>query len=178
MSTRSSFTVTGRVVADDSGEPVPNARVTMNPTTDSAAVVLAGSDGRFVDRGKSNESAEGEFGTAIVTVGDGDVRDVVVQMSAGSSVAGRIMFNMDDPRTRPVRSGIWLSEIGVDPDRTPSKVAVAPVREDWTFGMTGLNGPRRLNLISAPPAWMLKELRVRGVDVTDRPITFGRPDQC
>jgi hypothetical protein len=66
----------------------------------------------------------------------------------------------------------------VDPDRTPSQmVAVATVREDWTFAMRGLNGPRRLDLIAMPPGWMLKEMRVRGVDVTDRPITFGRPDQ-
>jgi protocatechuate 3,4-dioxygenase beta subunit len=177
------------------GEPSMGGHVEIRPTARSGAVGIPvgarlRSDGAFefpnvtpgeyvieADHGKSNESAEGEFGTAIVTVGDGDVRDVVVQMSAGSSVAGRITFDTDDPTTRPARSGIWLSAIGVDPDRTPSKVAVAPVREDWTFGMTGLNGPRRLDLISAPPGWMLKEIRVRGIDVTDRPMMFGRPDQ-
>jgi hypothetical protein len=39
--------VTGRVVADEGGEAVPNARVTTNPATNSESVVLANSEGWF-----------------------------------------------------------------------------------------------------------------------------------
>ena len=43
--------------------------------------------------------------------------------------------------------------------------------------MAGISGPRRLQLLRAPPGWALKEIRVNEVDVTDRPVAFGRPDQ-
>ena len=41
----------------------------------------------------------------------------------------------------------------------------------------GISGPRRLQLLGAPPGWALKEIRVNGVDITDRPLPFGRTDQ-
>jgi hypothetical protein len=180
------------------GEPSMGGHVELRATARSAAAAMSipvgarlRPDGAFefpnvppgeyvieADQGRSNESTEGEFGTAIITVADADVTNVVVQRSAGSSVAGHITFDTDDPTKRPSSSATGLSATGVDPDRTPSTmVAVATVRGDWTFAMRGLNGPRRLDLIAVPPGWMLKEMRVRDVDVTDHPITFGRPDQ-
>jgi protocatechuate 3,4-dioxygenase beta subunit len=129
------------------------------------------------DRGRSNRSAEGEFGTTLVDVVGADVTDVVVQQSSGSSIAGRFTFDSDNQTKLPPRTAIELSPIGVDPDRTPSRVASAEINEDWTFAMTGINGPRRLDLVRVPPQWMLKEVRVAGIDVTDRAIDFGRTDQ-
>src|SRR3954468_23792537 len=40
--------VSGRVVADETGDPLPNARVTLSPATPGAPVVLTDRDGRFV----------------------------------------------------------------------------------------------------------------------------------
>ena len=48
---------------------------------------------------------------------------------------------------------------------------------DWSFGIGGVNGPRRLQLLRAPDGWTLKAIRINGIDVTDRPLVFGRPDQ-
>jgi hypothetical protein len=67
--------------------------------------------------------------------------------------------------------------VGIDPDRTPSSLASAEIAEDWSFTMTGINGPRRLDLVRVPPEWMLKEVRTRGIDNTDRTLMFGRKDQ-
>jgi protocatechuate 3,4-dioxygenase beta subunit len=129
------------------------------------------------ERNRSNRSAEGEYGSTIVNVVDTDVTNLIVQMSAGSSIAGRFTFDNDDRTPRPAPSAIEFSPVGVDADQTPSSVASAEIAEDWTFTMTGINGPRRLDLLRVPPEWMLKEVRARGIDTTDRTLMFGRKDQ-
>jgi hypothetical protein len=43
--------------------------------------------------------------------------------------------------------------------------------------MTGLHGPRRLQLTRVPAGWALKEIRVNGIDVIDQPLPLGRQDQ-
>ena len=41
-------TIRGRVVADDTGDPVVNARVSLAPAAPGTPVVLSDADGRFV----------------------------------------------------------------------------------------------------------------------------------
>jgi protocatechuate 3,4-dioxygenase beta subunit len=137
--------------------------------------------GRYVIqvyRGRSNRWTEGEFGALPVSVGDADVSDVVLQMSSGSSVAGHFSFDTLDTSKEPSPSGIDFSPIPVDLDLSPqNNLATANVRPDGSFEMAGISGSRRLQLLSAPPGWALKEIRVNGVDITDRPLSFGRKDQ-
>jgi protocatechuate 3,4-dioxygenase beta subunit len=178
------------------GEPSTGGHVELRPSARSGAAIgiPVGArllpDGVFefpnvppgeyvivADRSRSNRSSEGEYGSTIVNVVDADVTDVVVQMSAGSSISGRFTFDTYDQTPLPTRSAIELSPVSVDPDQTPSSVASAEITEDWTFMMTGINGPRRLDLLRVPPEWMLEEVRVRGIDTTDRTIMFGRKDQ-
>jgi protocatechuate 3,4-dioxygenase beta subunit len=187
--------VRGRIL-DAAGEPSTGGQVELRPSARSAAAIgipvgarlLA--DGVFefpnvppgeyvivADRGRSNRSSEGEYGSTIVNVVDTDVTNAVVQMSAGSSIAGRFTFDTDNQRPPPARSALEFSPVSVDPDQTPSSMASAEITEDWTFTMTGINGPRRLELLRVPPEWMLEEVRVRGIDTTDRTIMFGRKDQ-
>ena len=177
-----------------SGEPSMGGRVELRPSARSAIGIPVGArllpDGVFefpnvppgeyvvvAERTRSNRSSEGEYGSTIVNVVDTDVTNLVVQMSAGSSVAGRFTFDTYDRTPRPAQSAIEFSPVGVDPDQTPSSVASAEIAEDWTFTMTGINGPRRLDLVRVPPEWMLKEVRARGIDITDRAIMFARKDQ-
>ena len=40
-------TIRGRVLADDTGDPIPNARVSITPVAPGTPVVLADADGRF-----------------------------------------------------------------------------------------------------------------------------------
>jgi len=148
--------VSGRIYSAD-GEPSTGGHVELRPSarSTSAAVsipvgarILPGGafefpnvpPGEYVveaDRGRSNQSAEGEFGTTLVTVGDTNVTNIVVQMSAGSSIAGRFTFDTNESTKRPMRSAVELSAVGVDSDHTPSRVASAAIGDDWTFAMTG-----------------------------------------
>jgi hypothetical protein len=70
-----------------------------------------------------------------------------------------------------------LSPIPVDVDASPSRTASAKIDPDWTFEMAGIIGPRRLQLLRAPSEWALKEILINGIDMTDRPLAFGRADQ-
>jgi hypothetical protein len=55
--------------------------------------------------------------------------------------------------------------------------ANADIHRDWSFVINGVNGPRRLQVRRAPAEWTLKEIRIHGTDVTDRPLMFGTTDQ-
>jgi len=187
--------VAGRIL-NHAGAPTTGGSVMLRPRQRSSVVgVSTGArlldDGRFefpnvppgdyviqANRGRSNPSTEGEFGSLSVIVNGTDVNDLILQMSAGSTVAGSIRFDALDPSRLPAPSSVELSAFPVDFDRSPSNnFATANIRSDWQFQMAGLNGPRRLQLQSVPPGWTLKEILINGIDATDRPIPFGRQEE-
>jgi protocatechuate 3,4-dioxygenase beta subunit len=129
------------------------------------------------DRGTQNASTEGEFGTLPVTVDTSDVTDLVLQTSSGSTITGRFTFDAYHNSPTPSPSTIDLSPVPVDVDLAPAHPATADVRPDWTFTMAGIHGPRRLEVRRVPSGWALKEILVHDIDVTDRPLPFGRRDQ-
>lgn len=106
-----------------------------------------------------------------------DVVGLVLQMSTGSSVSGSVRFDTPDPR-QPAPSSVDLSAVPVDYDVSPwNGFATANIQSDGTFQMSGLHGPRRLQVLRVPQGWMLKEILVHGIDVSDRPITFGKREE-
>ena len=122
-------------------------------------------------------ATEGEFGAQFVAVNGTVADDVVVQMSAGSTIACRVTFDGPPPAAP---EGFAFSAEPADPDfrsLADNPVARGEPREDWTFEMRGLNGPRLVRLASAPPGWALKAVRVNGLDVTDAPLPFGTREQ-
>jgi hypothetical protein len=67
-----------------------------------------------------------------------------------------------------------LAAIPVDFDLSPpSYPASAEIHDDWTFEMSGLNGPRRLELVRTGRGFALEAIRVNGADVTDTAISLG-----
>ncbi len=135
--------------------------------------------GRYVIqayRGRRRASEEGEFAAVPVTVSGSDVKDLVVQTSTGSTIAGRITF---DDAEAPASRNLTLSAIPSDPDLAPldGNFARADVRGDWSFEMSGISGTRRLRLLQAPRGWGLERILVNGVDATDTPLGFGAPNQ-
>jgi hypothetical protein len=188
--------VAGQIL-NAAGKPTTGGSILLMPSqrSGSATSVPVGArlldDGRFefanvapgqyviqVYRGRQNRWIEGEFGALSIGVGDADMADLVVQMSSGSSIAGRFSFETFDPLKQPPLSGIELSPIPVDADLSPqNNFAAAHIYADGTFEIAGISGPRRLQLLRTPPGWALKEIRVNEFDVTDQPLPFGRKDQ-
>jgi hypothetical protein len=188
-------TISGKVIGGD-GQPANRGSLTLlssvraaSPVSMSIGARLKG-DGGFefpnvppgqyvirADRGRNQPSVEGDFGTLPVVVDGTDVKDLVVATSAGSSVSGRFVFTSGDTSKLPRPAAFELRPLAADPDLAPQNVATAAIHDDWTFEMSGLNGPRRLQLTHVAPGWALEEILVRGVDVTDRALSFGRREQ-
>jgi hypothetical protein len=105
-----------------------------------------------------------------------DVKDLLVQTSLGSTIAGRITF---DGTRAPAARNFELSAVPADADLAPldGNFARADIHNDWTFEMAGISGPRRLRLLRAPRGWGLKQIVIDGVDVTDTPLPFGSKSQ-
>jgi hypothetical protein len=180
------------IVLGPSGEPTAPGSLTLAPSQRSLSVTNVpisariAPDGMFAFpnvppgeyviqayRGRVNDHAEGEFGAVFVSVDDADVTGVVVRTLSGSSVTGRFRFDVDAPATTPTLSDFELAAIPTDLDMSPNNPASAKIHSDWTFEVSGLNGPRRLQLVRTPPGFALEEIRVNGVDVTDRPLALG-----
>lgn len=178
------------------GEPTSGGSLQLAPSSTSSAVtsVPVGArilpDGRFefanvppgqyvirADRGRLTTWAEGEFGTMLVAVSGTDVTDLTVQTSSGSAIKGRFVFDANDASKMPAASAIEFSPMPFDFDLAPGNTAIAEIRADWSFELAGINGPRRLQLSRVPDGWTLQEVRVRGIDVTDRVRPFGRAEQ-
>lgn len=121
---------------------------------------------------------EGEFAATRIAINGQDIDDIVLQTSAGSRAAGRV--RLDDGSTRVNPRDVVLVFAPVDLEQAPSNEQFLHrwrPENDGTFVMSGLNGPRRLRLLSAPPSWIIRSATADGVDVTDDVITFGRPQQ-
>ena len=187
--------ISGRII-NAAGEPKPVGSLTLIPAYRSAAVtsVPVGArlfpdgafefpnvpDGQYIiraDHDRTNKSTEGEFGVLPVSVNGADVTNLILQTSLGSSIKGRVRFDASRDTKMPTLSAIELSPIPVDVDASPSRTASAEIHPDWTFEMAGIIGPRRLQLLRAPSEWVLKEILINGIAVTDRPLPFGRADQ-
>ena len=181
---------------DAAGAPTSGGTVKLIPSerSSTATSLTAGArlmrDGKFecpnvtpgqyviqVDRGRRNPSTEGEFGMLPVVVDGADVTGLVLQTSTGSSITGRVTFDSFHGTQEPRRGQIEITPVPIDADQSPASPASAELRDDWTFVVSGVNGPRRLQLQRAPAAWTLKAIKVRGIDVTDRPLPFGTADQ-
>jgi protocatechuate 3,4-dioxygenase beta subunit len=181
---------------DATGTPSTRGSVRLMTSQRSASAVSTSigarllADGRFefpnvtpgqyviqVDRGRRGSAVEGEFGAMPVSVNGVDLTGLVLQTSAGSSIAGRVTFDSYLGAKVPRPGAIEITPVPIDPDQSTLSPASADVHDDWSFSIAGVNGPRRLQLQRAPAEWTLKEIRVRGIDVTDRPLAFGRNDQ-
>jgi hypothetical protein len=120
---------------------------------------------------------EGEFAYRFVSVTDSDVTGLEMQTSTGSALTGRISTDGGEIARL---DEVELSAFPVDIDRSqrlggpPGRAHILP---DGQFELLGISGPRRLQVVRAPSGWMMRSILVRGVDVTDQILSFGRDDQ-
>ena len=169
-------------------------RLVTSQRSASAASVSVGArigrDGRFefpnvppgqyiikADRGRRGPSTEGEFGALPVSVDGADITGLILQASAGSTIAGRVTFESVRGIQAPRTSQIQIQPVPVDPDQSPAQPADAAIHDDWSFEIAGINGPRRLRVLRAPTGWTLKDIRVRGIDISDQALAFGQENQ-
>jgi len=196
LSRAPTFLVAGRVL-DAAGQPTTGGGLQLVPALRAAAVVGApigarvGTNGSFefpnvtpgqyvvrADRGRKNRWTEGEFGIVPIVVSDADVTGLVVAMSSGSAIHGRIRFDSAAGNTSPpAPASVEITPVPVEYDLSSSNPATADVHGDGSFDVAGINGPRRIEVTRVPAGWAVDAVRAGGIDITDRPITFGRAEQ-
>ena len=142
------------------------------PNVSPGEYVIQGYRGRYeqLDRGRVRRRPRH---------GDGcDVAGVIVRTSLGSSIRGRIVFEPASGRACRI-PGTWRC-LRFRSTSTCRPRAISPrpnIEPDGSFAIEGISGPRRLEVISAPPGWALKEIRAGGINVTDQVLPFGTADE-
>jgi hypothetical protein len=93
-------TIRGRVVADDTGDPIPNARVSLATSTPGTPVVLADADGRFmlpVPAGRATVVAsKATYARGEVTPPAG-AESIEIRLRKGAVIHGRVVDEFGDP---------------------------------------------------------------------------------
>ena len=136
--------------------------------------------GEYVLQASRHRSAgwtEGESSSQFVTVNDADVTDLQIRTANGSTLDGYITLE-GGGTLKPGQ--LDVSAVPVDSDLSPlvgGGPAHATVEETLRFHLAGLTGPRRVRVTRVPSGWMLQSILLNGVDITDTPLPFGRPDQ-
>ena len=62
--------------------------------------------------------------------------------------------------------------MAVDSDGPTLGAGAASTKDDGTFELKGLTGPRLIRVGNAPPGWTLKSVKLNGTDITDTGTEF------
>ena len=114
-----------------------------------------------------------EFATRFLVVGEDDIGGLSMRTTTGSVVSRRASRWRATARehcraTFSSTSSRRMEDVSPDPACTARRLG-----DDWSFEYDGLFGA----LLVRPggrPEWLLRSVRVNGVDVTDTPLSFGR----
>jgi hypothetical protein len=120
-----------------------------------------------------------EFSTAVVTVNGDDISGVRLAPMVPASITGRVVF--DDAAAAASVKGPAISvnaqPLGDDRFDGPGNFGQQPTHDDFSFEVKTMPGRIGLRAFvpSATPTspWLLKSVRVRGVDVTDTGFDVG-----
>jgi hypothetical protein len=117
---------------------------------------------------------EQERGEAYIDIDSSDVSDVVVALSKGRSVTGRVSFEGGPPRTPSQMRMMVQMGVPLDPWRFFDEPLSSAVNDNLTFELAGLyRRPLIVMLYGLPDGWVQKSVRVGGRDITGLPTDFG-----
>jgi protocatechuate 3,4-dioxygenase beta subunit len=115
---------------------------------------------------------DAEFGSVPVSVAGDDIANLVLVTAKGGSATGRVTF--EDGAKPPSIAGIRISAGPADQEGPIGfgGMSSGGLKPDGAFELKGLAGTRLIRAVNLPPGWMLKSVRVNGVDATDSGIEF------
>src|SRR5437016_4560003 len=108
-------TVTGRVVADDTGAPLPNARVALGSAAIGTPVVVTDSEGRFTFRSNTTGRfaiAASKTGYARREITSASGEPIEIRLPRGAAIEGRVVDDAGDPI---INAGIVLENRAAAP---------------------------------------------------------------
>jgi hypothetical protein len=162
------------VVAEALDPVTPSGRTVMDSPRRDGSFVLGGlQPGRY--RVAARAATTNDEASTEVTVTDGDIDGVVLVLSPGVAVRGRITFDTGTPPTSLRPSDVLLLPGSLD-ERTSFIGGSRPqVRDDWSFEVHGLRDRGFLRAATLA-VWQMKAVYLNGQDVTDVPLDFRNGD--
>jgi protocatechuate 3,4-dioxygenase beta subunit len=112
---------------------------------------------------------DSESGSTPISIAGEDVSGILLTTSKGGAATGTLVF--DGPRPAAITS-IRLMSMAVDSDGPSLGGPGASAKEDGSFELKGLTGPRLIRVGNAPPGWILKSVKLNGTDITDTGAEF------
>src|SRR5581483_1550088 len=111
--------------------------------------------GRYILRARGNDTEQPQFANIPLTVGDDDVSDVTVILTAGATISGTLVFPgaqaMPDPNNMRIAATSTEQQIGGQPQ--------ARVQKDFTFSIEGIPpGPHLIRPNGNLRGWALKSV--------------------
>ena len=122
-------------------------------------------------------TARGDTGFAMLRfrLAGEDLDGLVLAMHPQVPLRGRFTFDPKPPANLPPST---VQESALRPTLTEGSsmilpVAVAQVKNDWTFEIPGAMGTGVLRFARPPRDWFLQAILLDGVDITDTPVDFA-----
>jgi hypothetical protein len=188
-------TVSG-IATDELGKPIP-ASLMLIPTSggDVRAMIIAraqsGADGSFVIRnvpagsyalqgfgrqvGSGGSLSSSAFGALQIRV-DGDVPNLALRVTPGTTLRGRIIFEGTATPPAPARVRVFPRPINFATGPVGGGPPDSVTADDWTFETKNMNGHRVISVTAGAPGWMVKSVLHNGKDITDQPVDFAAGD--
>ena len=179
------YSISGRIVHQETGAPVPNLNFNMRSNVGQRVAF-----GRSDERGEFvvENMAPGKYGLLVVDqsglrgdnvtleVIDQDLTDVTIKLSTGATVSGVVILETEDRAARAKLSEMRVEGSVRPPPSTPSRLGIAassPIGADGSFTLRGLmNGTLNVGLASVRSAYPLKGFSISRIE-RDGVVTRG-----
>ncbi len=117
------------------------------------------------------------FGSASVIVADADLDGVVLKVTAGTTLRGKIALE-DTAQPPPAARDVRVTALPVEFDSAPVGGGPPPsqTHDDLTFEVTHMSGIRRVLASVSNPRWAVKKITRGGIDITDATVDFREKD--
>ena len=118
-----------------------------------------------VDHDPKQPARRAPLGSVMVSVDGRDLDDLVVPLTPGATVRGRVEVEGGNPEDL-ARRGVHLYLRGLVPGINASGPVHATVAPDRTFEASGVRNRMRVDAMNLPEGWWVKSVSVEGEDAT------------
>jgi hypothetical protein len=123
--------------------------------------------GRYTLRARGADSDTPQFAQQPITIGGGDITDLVVALASGATISGTIAIQSSQAPPDP--SQVRITAPAADPNAFTNN-AGARVEKDGRFTFDGVPGGPHFIRASGVRGWTLKSVTIGGREMIDTPI--------
>jgi protocatechuate 3,4-dioxygenase beta subunit len=166
-------------VVDSNGQPMAGVMLSVMQLSSDGAPMFGNSNLTRPDGGFTFASlapgdytlrtlprpGEKESASMRISVGSADVKDLRLVASAPSTITGRIVVDPAEAQFLP--PALMIATMSMDPTTQSFGNQPTRVGDDMSFELTAMPGKSRILIMSLPPAWIVRSVRINSTDVID-----------